>query len=271
MPELIFLEGVSGVGKSTMTRALAEELRHRGCSVLKYEEGDADNPIDFFQTAFLTAKEYTQLCARHSAESASLQKRAVFAGDARLIRYARGSVPLFREPLLSELAEREFCYRPRRLVPLEVYSSTYAHVWNDFARALPTSVDFILFDGSLLHHPLNDMMKNYHVSQKQALTHIVALLEALGSVRRSIVYLTADNPEEQLKAARNARGQRAPSNEEIAFWNARFQMDQFILNQISENIRTLNISGNGWERQRSRILRELTLPEKIRFAQGEKM
>lgn len=258
MPELIFLEGVSGVGKSTMTRALADELRHRGYSVLKYEEGDADNPIDFCQTAYLTVQEYAQLCTRHSEERGLLQKDVIFAEDARLIRYACGSVPLFREPLLSELAAREFCYRPRRLIPLKAYSSAYAHVWNDYAHTLPASVDFILFDGSLLHHPLNDMMRNYHVSQEQALAHIGALLDALGTVRRRIVYLAADNPEEQLKAARNARGQRMPSNKEIAFWNARFQMDQFVLKRVSKSICIFNVSGNGWERQRTRILRELT-------------
>ena len=57
MTELIFLEGVSGIGKSTMARMLADELTAAGCRVRAYLEFDFTNPIDFYCTAYLTADE----------------------------------------------------------------------------------------------------------------------------------------------------------------------------------------------------------------------
>ena len=54
MTELIFIEGVSGIGKSTMVRMLTEELRAEGYRVQPYVEFDFTNPIDFYCTAYLT-------------------------------------------------------------------------------------------------------------------------------------------------------------------------------------------------------------------------
>ena len=58
MTKLIFIEGVSGVGKSTMVQTLQKELTGLGYKVKSYLEGDYTNPIDFYYTAYFTAHEY---------------------------------------------------------------------------------------------------------------------------------------------------------------------------------------------------------------------
>lgn len=47
MARLIFLEGISGVGKSTMARSLCDDLQSKGLSAKAYVEFDYTNPIDF--------------------------------------------------------------------------------------------------------------------------------------------------------------------------------------------------------------------------------
>ena len=58
---LIFIEGVSGVGKSTITQKICDKLSERGFSVNRWLEFDFPNPIDFYCTAYLKQDDYSDL------------------------------------------------------------------------------------------------------------------------------------------------------------------------------------------------------------------
>ena len=58
MTELVFIEGISGVGKSTMVSRIAKDLKQQGYEIKAYLESDFANPIDFYSTAWLTDAEY---------------------------------------------------------------------------------------------------------------------------------------------------------------------------------------------------------------------
>jgi len=255
VPKLVFIEGVSGVGKTTMVRMLAQELREAGKRVEAYEEFDFRNPIDFYCTAYLTEADYEQLCREYGAER--LAKHTVCAGKARLVRYYDEDTPLFEEPLLHELAAREFCYHPKRLISLTEYTEAYRNVWSDFADELDDSQDIILFDGSLLHHPINDMMRNYGASAEQAAGHVGALIEALGDTDWCVFYLKTEDIRSQLAAARAERGQSAPTEEKTAFWVQRYENDMAVLARLSVPHEVLDVSHGGWDAARRRILEKL--------------
>ena len=254
MTELVFIEGVSGVGKSTMVRGLAEDLTALGYRAKSYVEFDYTNPIDFYCTAYLTMEEYQEFCK----ECPSALKHTIRAGDIRLVRYYNEDTPLFEEPLLSWLAEREFCYNPTRLVPLAAYTAAYQKVWENFAASIDESDDFLLFDGSLLHHPINDMMRNYHITGGQAIPHVRALLRALGQRERHIFYLQSREIGAQLKRAHQSRVQAAPTPEKIRFWESCFQNDRTVLENIGEPYHSCNISREHWDTVRSQIKHILT-------------
>ena len=103
------------------------------------------------------------------------------------MRYFDGGTPLFSEELLRELRRLEFCYNPPHPVPLADYSKAYQAVWEDFSRSVDSFADCTVFDGSLLHHPLNDMIRNYNASKEQAAAHVKMLLNCLKAVLDKIV------------------------------------------------------------------------------------
>lgn len=258
MPKLVFIEGVSGVGKSTMVKLLAENLRALGKSVRDYVEFDYTNPIDFYCTAYLLPEQYEKLCRDYPSFADTIRENTVHAGKAELVRYYNEDTPLFEEPLLSELALHEFCYKPKRSVPLEEYTSAYREVWRLWASALTETYDFILFDGSLLHHPINDMMRNYGVNGEGAIPHVKALLDSLGGVRRHIFYLKTDSIRKQLEKAYFDRGQDAPTKEQICFWERRYENDMTVLRGIQEEQEIYDISAGNWDSVRKAILARLT-------------
>ena len=136
MAKLIFLEGISGVGKSTMARSLCKDLQTNGLSAKAYIEFDYTNPIDFYCVAYYPTEEYETLLAENHENETSIRANTIDAGSARLIHYFDEDTPLFEEPLLSVFMEREFCYNPRNPVSLEKYSDAYVAVWKNFAANL---------------------------------------------------------------------------------------------------------------------------------------
>lgn len=254
LTKLIFIEGVSGVGKSTMVQTLQKELTDLGYKVKSYLEGDYTNPIDFYHTAYFTAHEYEKLGYKYSYNREIINMNTIKVDDIRLIRYAKGKEFIFEEPLLSTLIENEFCYHPKRIIAMDNFISVYEKIWNNYQKSLNGEFDFIVFDGSLLHHPLNDIINNYHITGEQAVPFITALLNAIGLTEKYIFYLKTDNISIQLQIAYKERNRLKPTCKQIEFWERRFKDDMVVLNSINENFQILNISNNCWDKAKKEIL-----------------
>lgn len=257
MTKVIFIEGVSGVGKSTMVSGLTERLRGQGYTVKSWLEFDFTNPIDFYCTAYFLASEYEELCARYPSSAETLWKYTIAADDVRLVRYYNEDTPLFDEPLLAELCEREFCYDPKNPVSLSEYTRVYQAVWKNYFSALNNEYDYLIFDGSLLHHPINDMMRNYHADKEQILFHVKELLGTLGKRKRYIFYLCTGDIALQLTKAHIDRGQEPPSAEYVEFWQQRYENDMFVLQFIDEEYQIFDVSHNGWKEAMETMLSAL--------------
>ena len=255
MAKLIFLEGISGVGKSTMARSLCEDLQAKGLAAKAYLEFDYTNPIYFYCVAYYAAKEYEMLLTDNPENEASISSNTINAGKARLIHYFNEDTPLFEEPLLSEFMEREFCYNPRYPVSFEGYTEAYVAVWKNFAANLADN-EIVIFDGSLLHHPLNDMIRNYNASKESAHSHIQKLLTSLGEIDYAVYYLQTEDIAKQLTTAHFNRGQQPPSETEISFWQRRFDYDMYILRTIPH--RSFNID-NQWKFVKLEILETICM------------
>lgn len=174
-----------------------------------------------------------------------------------LVRYYNKDIPLFEESLLSEFARREFCYKPSHLVTLDEYTCAYKNVWHKFALDIDETYDYIIFDGSLIHHPINVMMKNYHIDGVQAASHVMTLLNSLEKRKKWIFYLKTKDIQQQLKKAHITRNQSIPTNKQIEFWENRYKNDMIILSRIKDNYQICDISDNNWDFVREQIVKSL--------------
>lgn len=254
MKNIIFIEGVSGVGKSTMVRMLLEELRNRGKKVKSYLEFDYTNPIDFYAVAYFSSDEYEKFCDKYISSIDSIRKNTIIAGDKRLVHYYDQDTPLFNETMIAELMSRELCYNPVNVIPINEYTEVYKSVWKNFSEEIDNDFDYVIFDGSLIHHPINDMMRNYGASAEQAVHHIIELLKALGTAKRQIFYMYTNDIEKQLSKAYIDRSQGVPAKEDVNFWKTRYNNDMTVLNCINEDIKIFDVSDGSWDNARKKIL-----------------
>jgi hypothetical protein len=248
MPNLIFIEGVSGAGKSTAAKALAEKLREMGFRASCFLEGATNNPIDFCFTAYFTHDAYDALLHQYEASAAAIKAHTVFADDMRLVRYYNDSkAPLFPEPLLDELQKHEFCWNPTERIPFIEYRRVMETVWHSFAQQADAFADYIIFDGALLYHPINDMLRNYNVPVEAMAAHIEKLLGEIKALHPMVFYLNPASVRDSLRHARKSRGERVASEAEIAYWEGRNHMYQTVLAMLSTKSNILQIPLGGWE------------------------
>jgi|GEM_PF-273970 len=252
---LIFIEGVSGVGKTTMTQKLCALLRSREYTVKAFEEFDYTNPIDFYCTAYLSQYEHSRFLGDFPMQSAVLKENTLTVGAVRLVRYYNREVSLFTEPLLGKLRRREFCTNPpkQRLVTLAEYHHVYKKIWTDFVQSEGERPDFMIFDGSLLHHPINDMMRNYDAPMEAILAHVNTMLEIVSDFDPLVVYLSDENVEERLVKARNERNQPPASPKSIEFWQKRRVNDLAVLAQLNLPYDVHDISRENWDELLTRV------------------
>ena len=245
--QIIFIEGVSGVGKSTIALKLCEKLRDNGFHVDCYLEFDFTNPIDFYCTAHFNKDEYNDLLDNHSDFAEDIQRYTILAEDTRLVRYYNRETPLFPEPLLDAFRKHEFCWKPSNPVPVSEYTHVYKSVYEQFVQTKSKHLDYMIFDGSMLHHPINDMMRNYNASLEQVIHHICTLIETVNPLRPRVIYLSSENTAERLQKARISRKETAPSIEQIQYWEQRKQVDLAVIQQLSIPCDVFDVSQENWD------------------------
>jgi hypothetical protein len=258
MTKIILIEGVSGVGKSTLSKILCDKLCEMGYDAKAYIEFDFDNPIDFYCTAYFKKDDYDNLLMEYSAFSKDIRKNTIFADDVRLIRYYDRETPLFSAPLLDVLCKHEFCWKPKNLVPIYEYTRVYKMVWKQFAKKVSNNFDCLIFDGSLFHHPINDMIRNYRVSNDQATHHVNTLIKTIRNLNPLICYLSSENVSEQLQKARISRNQTPPTAEQIGFWEERKNMDMAVMRQLSIPCDVYDISQEDWDSVIDTVIEKIT-------------
>lgn len=259
MQNIIFIEGVSGVGKSTTVHKLGEKLRSLGYSVRCHVEGDPNSPLDLCWVAYLDISEYENLLVSYPMFSDSLSKNVIYKGKYILLRYQIKRTPLYSQELHEKLQKREFCYNPTNsIVHLSKFTEVFVDLWKQFTRSDAVKYDYAVFDASLVAHMMNDLVRNYNASKSELVNHLEKLLQTIRNLNLIIFYLSSENVRERLIKARQDRRQTYPDDEKIKFWERRKQMDLSVIPNLSVKSHTIDIKNDNWDCVVSEIVSELT-------------
>ncbi len=258
MKNIIFIEGVSGVGKSTTVHKLSEKLRSLGYSTISYIEGDSDSPLDLFCVAYLDRLEYENLLVSYPIFSDTLSKNVIYKGEYILLRYQIEQTPLYSQELNERLHKFEFCYNPNNnIVTLSKFTEVFVNLWKQFAQSDAIEYDYAVFDASLVAHMTNDLIRNYNASKSELVNHIEKLLQTIHSLNPVIFYLSSEDVRERLIKARQSRGQTYPDDERINFWEKRKQMDLSVIPDLSVKSHIIDIKNDNWDLVISKIISQL--------------
>lgn len=259
MKYIIFIEGVSGVGKSTMVTALSEKLRNLDYSVSCHLEGEPNSPLDLCWAAYLTKVEFESFLITYPKFADELSKNLIYEGDYILLRYQIGRNALYSTELHNELHKHEFCYNPTNIAPLSKFTEVFLNLWQQFTESDEVKCDFGIFDASLVSHMTNDLVRNYNASVDEMVKHLESLLRVIQHLNPIVFYLSSQNVEERLINARKSRGQTPPTNENIKFWERRKQIDLPVLSKLSVESHIMDISNDKWNLVIPEIVSRVTI------------
>ena len=256
MKNIIFIEGVSGIGKSTTVNKLGETLRNLGYKVNCHDEGSPNSPLHLCWAAYLEIHEYENLLRSYPEFVDEINKNIIYKDDYVLIRYRIRETALYSQELTDELHKREFCFNPfNAVVPLAKFTEVFANLWRRFAVSDEArDLDYAIFDASLVSHMTNDLIRNYNASEAELIEHLEILINVIRHLNPIVIYLSSENVEERLIKARHCRGQTSPTKDKIKFWEKRKQMDVSILPKLSITPKTIDIVDDNWDFVVSEIL-----------------
>jgi Cdc6-like AAA superfamily ATPase len=250
---LIFIEGVPGVGKSTSAEKLCDMLTSKGYTANCFLEADINNPIDLYWYAYLSKPEYAEILGIYPEYANKLTEEAIQEEDYVLLRYqdfnfATNEPVGFYSPELYELLkEREVCYRAKNPVCLPIFTKVFVNRWKSFLKSYHAKRDFVIFDASLLAHQINDMLRNYQLSDEKILQHIKTVWTEIKPYPFVVFYLESTDIWERIRSANISRGQSVPPQGQTAFWENRKRLDMLALNALPIEYHRFDISYGNWD------------------------
>lgn len=247
MKKLVFIEGVSGVGKTTTAVKLCDALLTRGYSTICHLEGDADNPVDFFNCSYLTKTEFLHLLQDYPSDRYTLINNSIQEADYILVRYGDRNTAYFAPPLFNVLKSHEGFYKPVDPININEYTQVFTDCWQRFLRQDQSNVDFAIFDGSFLYHRTNDLIQNYNATVEMIAAHLKALLSAMSPYKPLIFYLSSKDVGAQIIQARESRGQTTATDAQINFEVERKRRQVQVLRLLPVQACIIDIS-DGWEK-----------------------
>ncbi|MCL2812245.1 MAG: hypothetical protein FWD25_10225 [Clostridia bacterium] len=246
MKNLIFIEGVSGVGKSTVTKKLCDTLNRHGFSATCYLEGNPNNPVDLFGCAFLLKEAFDRLLKSFPNNADALMHNSIHEKDYVLVQYRSSDAAYFPSPLSEALERHEGFYMSSQLVPLERYTQVYVDCWHRFLQQNETAVDSVIFDGSFLYHRMNDLVHNYNARNKSIAAFLISLLSAMQPHEPLLFYLFSNDVVVRLIQARKSRRQTPATEARILFEVEKHKRQMQILELLPIKAERFDITHGNW-------------------------
>ena len=242
----VFVEGVSGTGKSTTAAKLRDRLAGAGYAVECFLEGDASSPIGMFWRACLSKAEHSDLYTEYAEFADEIAKNTIFGDDYCLVLYRGFDKPPYPPELFEFLQARDLCFRPQNPFPYELFSRIFHERWHAFVNSDLTKMDYIIFDGAM-QHQTNDMLRNYSAKDDEIALHLKSLLNVAQAYNPVIFYLHSRDVRQRLRDARAKRGQKAADEATYAFWENRKRVDMLVLDKLSVVVHKIEIVTGDFE------------------------
>lgn len=246
--KLILVEGLCGMGKSTLAELLHRNIENQGVPSSFYDEGAYGHPASLNWHAFFRNDEYKELLDRYPNLNNEISVRTIQDGENRLIPY-RG-VKEFTElnTLYSELEAHELCWTDSPRASLSEFTYLIQRQWARFAQQVITSEKVYVLEAVFFQHQIHDLLRNYQAADRQIKEHIHGIADQIAVLNPVLIYLTQPNVREQQTWISSIRSKPQLATEQnIMFMENRSRIELELLSTLSFPTYTIENENLDWE------------------------
>ena len=222
-PQIVFIEGIHGAGKSTLAKKIASEIKSDNPFANIYLRSSTPNPIDFCRLTFFSPNEYDCFLSMLSKELNEPKNGIKFA-LIPFVSYEQGKFVVNWFDFISKYKENCPCSISFALsheycdgkATASQYRSVLLSRWSNFARNIDQSGIYI-FEGALFQHPLAELIGYYMEDECSIICLIAELVECIKSIEKKLFYISVRDPYTVLSNA--AENRKADDND----WMQGFQ------------------------------------------------
>ncbi len=183
----IFIEGISGTGKSTLLMSL------RKLSYILYFEGDL-NPIDLTRCAYLTEIEYKYICHKYCDILADIKKNTLSQDNYNIIAYTKIITDI--EGFHKDLEKYEIYHGN---ISLENFKSIILKRFSNFS-------DYgNIFECSFFQNILTTLILFYELPDDEIINFYGEIYEQIKNKNFKLIYIKSSNIKETILTTKHVR------------------------------------------------------------------
>lgn len=190
---MIFIEGIPGSGKTTVSGKLKEYYETKGQKVKLYNEGDL-HPIDLAWCALFSKQEYDELLKDYPEHEEIIRKNSLVEEDQVIVAYTKMGFHPGENPVMDICEEKEI-YQGK--VSLEEFKTVHLRRWKAFVDQVDEETLYIMECIYFQNH-IVELMGQYDLSDEVIIKYLADLMETVLPLNPKLIYLTQDDMRETI-------------------------------------------------------------------------
>ena len=248
MQKIIFVEGLPGTGKSTISNWITTELCNQGKKAVLLEEENLTIPTNFYHIASLEKAIFHNLCQSNQDKAAALKNIAMYEKNYIFIPIDDAPDELQAELYNYELGdEYNKSFNPESYIEqslLRVIGSL---------KNLNTKTNVAVIDSGLLQNPINELLYR-GATDNQIKNYVKAITKLFEPYNPICIYLNRGGAKESLDFARRVKGdgwynrieEMLETTGSQNHFERRYQLEIELLAQNIMPWVDCNVTGNDW-------------------------
>lgn len=207
MSHVIFIEGMPGSGKSTVSAKYKQYLEEKGYVVKLFQEGDL-HPVDSAWQAYYSKEEYDSLIDEYPSMREQLESSSLFQNEFVITAHHKLNYNLCEE---SQETLRAFLDSKNIFdLPFDEFKEINHRRWKWFTMNMDKNVDYYIFECIFFQNHISDLLLKHQCTNTQIYSYLDELIQIFSNLDKSLVYLKPSSIKDTLEHVSEIRKSNHP-------------------------------------------------------------